>query len=122
MPDVKFVEHHGERILLIDFSNDSGKLTVGEAGEEAMQLVRSSGEPHSIRGVLDLSGRPLERGVRETMKKMSRSNGPYMKSVAFVGLGPVLSPFFKGLLFVTRRSNHRVFSTRRDALDWLAKN
>jgi hypothetical protein len=53
---------------------------------------------------------------------MSRNNGPYMKSVAFVGMGVVLSPIFKGLLRVTGRSNHRVFNTRREALEWLAKN
>jgi len=45
-----------------------------------------------------------------------------MKSVAFVGLGIVLSLLFKVLLFMSGKSNHRVFSTRHDAFDWLIKN
>jgi hypothetical protein len=119
---VKFIEHFGERILLIDFSKVSGTLSIIETAEEAMQIVRSSGQPHSIRGMLDFSGTPLNRAVRDSMKKMSKTNGPYMKSVAFVGLGTVLSPIFRGLLFLTKRTNHRVFNTRHEALDWLAEN
>jgi hypothetical protein len=56
------------------------------------------------------------------MMKMSKNKGPYMKSVAFVGLVVLLSALFNGLLFVTGRSNHKAFSTRGDALDWLVKN
>jgi hypothetical protein len=122
MPEVRYSEHNGERILLIDFSIGSSKSSVVEAAEEAMRLVRSTGRPHSIRAMLDFSGASLNKVVRDSMKRMSKSNGPYMKSVAFVGLGAVLSPFFKGLLFVTKRSNHKVFKTRPEALDWLAKN
>jgi len=56
------------------------------------------------------------------MKRMSRSNGPCMKAVAFVGLGVFLSPIFKGMLLATGRTNHKVFRTRGEALDWLSKN
>ncbi len=122
MSEVRFIEHSGGRILLMDFSNKSGKLSVADAAEDAMRVVRETGQPHSIRGLLDLSGTPLNKGIRDTMKRMSKNNGPYMKSVAFVGLGMVLSPIFRGLLFVTKRSNHKVFNTRRDALEWLSKN
>ena len=122
MPDVKFVDHCSERVILIDFSNAKDDQEIIETAEEAMRLVRSINQQRSIRGLLDLSGTSLNKVVRETMMKMSKNNGPYMKSVAFVGLGVLLSPLFKGLLFVTGRSNHKVFSTRRDALDWLVKN
>jgi hypothetical protein len=122
MPGVNYVDHNGERILLIDFSKRSGNPGIVVTAEQAMQIVRSTGQPRSIRGLLDLSGTPLNRAVRDTMKKMSRNNGPYMKSVAFVGLGVVLSPIFRGLLRATGRSNHRVFNTRGEALDWLAEN
>jgi hypothetical protein len=122
MPGVNFVDHNGERILLIDFSDGGGTLSIVETAKQATQIVRSTGQPRSIRGLLDLSGRPLNRVVRDTMKKMSGNNGPYMKSVGFVGLGVVLSPLFEGLLRLTGRSNHRVFKTRSEAIDWLARN
>lgn len=122
MPDVKFIDHSGEKILLIDFSNAKDSQGIVETAEKAIQLVRSINQQRSIRGLLDLSGISLNKVVRETMRKMSQNNGPYMKSVAFVGLGVVLSPLFKGLLFVLGKSNHRVFNTRHDALGWLVKN
>jgi hypothetical protein len=122
MPDVNFIDHGGEKILLIDFSNTQNYQSIVETAERAIQLVRSINQQKSIRGLLDLSGTPLNKVVRETMRKMSKNNGPYMKSVAFVGLGIVLSLLFKVLLFMSGKSNHRVFSTRHDAFDWLIKD
>ncbi len=122
MPGVKFIDHGGERVLLMDFSNAKDGQEIVETAEEAMRLVRLINQQRSIRGLLDLSGTSFNKVVREAMMKMSKNNGPHMKSVAFVGLGVFLSAFFRGLLFVTGRSNHKVFSTRTDALDWLVKN
>lgn len=119
MPEVKFIGHSGVQILLVDFSHATNGRGVAETAEEAMALVNSTGQPRSIRGLLDFTGTPLNRRVRESMKKMSRNNGPFMKSVAFVGLGRALSPVFKGLLYVTGRRNHRVYRTREEALAWL---
>jgi hypothetical protein len=122
MPDVKFEDHGNKKILLIDFSNAKDSQGIVDTAEEVMRLVRSINQQRSIRGMLDLSGTPLNKVVRETMRKMSKNNGPYMKLVAFVGLGILLSPLFKVLLFVSGKSNHRVFSTRHDAFDWLVGN
>jgi hypothetical protein len=122
MPGTSFIDHKGERLLLVDFSNAFDDQEIAEAAEEAMKLVRSTNQRRSVRGLIDLSGTPMNKAVRETLKKMSRNNGPYMKSVAFVGLGPVLSAIITGFLSVTRRSNHRVFRSRGEALDWLAKS
>jgi hypothetical protein len=122
MPDINFIDQCGEEILLIDFSYAKDSQEIVETAEKAMQLVRSINQKRSIRGLLDFSGTSLNKVVRVTMRKMSQNNGPYMKSVAFVGLGVVLSPLFKGMLFMRGKSNHRVFSTRQDALDWLIKN
>ena len=122
MPDVKFEDHGDERILLINFSNAKDSQGIVETAEEAMRLVRSINQQRSVRGLLDLSGTSLNKVVREAMRKMSKNNGPYMKSVAFVGLGVLLSPLFKVLLFISGKSNHRVFNTKNDAFDWLVKN
>ena len=75
MAEVKFVGHSGKKILLMDFSHESGALSVVQAGEKAMQVVRSAPQPRSVRGLLDLSGTPLNSVTRDTMKKISRSNG-----------------------------------------------
>jgi hypothetical protein len=119
MSEVRYIKHSGVQILLMDFSDEGDTLSVARTAEEAMRMVRDTGQRHSIRGLLDFSGRRLNKGMRDSMKRMSKNNGPYMKSVAFVGLGRVLSPIFSGLLFVTKRSNHRVFKTRPEALEWL---
>ncbi len=122
MPEVKILDHNGQRVLLIDLSNAYQGKGVAETAEEAIRIVISTNQKKSIRGMIDLSGTPLTTNVRNAMKRMSQNNGPYMKSVAFVGLGNILSILIKGFLVVSGRSNHRVFSTRREALDWLAKS
>lgn len=109
-------------MLLMDFSNAKNDQEIVETAEEAMRFVRSINQQGAIRGLLDFSGTSFNKVVREAMMKMSKNNGPYMKSVAFVGFGVLLSPLFKGLLFMTGKSNHKVFSTRGDALDWLVMN
>jgi hypothetical protein len=43
-----------------------------------MQLVRSTNQRRSIRGMVDLSGTPLNKVVRGTVKRMSQNNGPYI--------------------------------------------
>jgi hypothetical protein len=122
MPGVKFIDHGGERILLMDFSKAKDGQEIVETAEEVMRIVRSINQQRSICGLIDFSGTSFNKVVRENMMKMSRNNGPFIKSVAFVGLGVPLSLLFKGILFLTGRSNHKVFSTRSDALDWLVKN
>jgi hypothetical protein len=122
MPEVKILDHSGQRVMFIDLSNARQGKGVAETAEEAIRIVKSTNQKKSIRGMIDLSGTRLTEDVRNAMKKMSQNNGPYMKSVAFVGLGIALSPLIKVLLMVSGRSNHRVFSSRADALDWLTKN
>jgi hypothetical protein len=119
---VKILDHGGQRVLLVDLSSANAGKGIVDTAEEAIRIVQSTNQKRSVRGLIDLSGTSLNKVVRETMKKMSRSNGPYMKSVAFVGLGVILSLVIKGFLVASGRSNHRVFSTRQDALDWLAKS
>ena len=119
MPDAGFIDGHGRQVLLIDFSNASHDQGVVETGEKAMQLVRSVNVRHSIRGLIDLSGTSLNRVVVRTLKKMSQNNGPFMNSVAFVGFSPAWSQVVRILLYLSGRSNHRVFATRQEALDWL---
>lgn len=122
MAEVKILDHGGQRVLLVDLSSAHGGQGIVETAEEAIRIVQSTNKKRSIRGLIDLSGTSLNKVVRGTLKKMSQSNGPYMKTVAFVGLGIVLSVVVKGFLIVSGRKNHKVFSTRQDALDWLTKS
>lgn len=121
MPEALFVEHKGARILLVDFTDSGDNQRILETAEEAIRIVASTDQPRSVRALIDLSGTSLNKVVRGTLKRMSRNNGRYMKSVAFVGLPAVLSPAVKGFLRVSGRSNHRVFRSREEALNWLAQ-
>jgi hypothetical protein len=122
MPEVRILDHTGQRVLLIDLSNARQGKGVAETAEEAIRIVKSTNQMKSIRGMIDLSGTPLTTDVRNAMKKMSQNNGPYMKCVAFVGLGIGVSLLAKTLLMATGKSNHRVFRKRQDALDWLTRS
>ena len=105
----------------MDFSHAPDSQAIAEMAEKAILLVRSSRQKGSVRGLIDFTGTSLNGVVRRSMQKMSLSNGPYMRAVAFVGFGVLLSLLFRFMLKATGRSNHRVFRTRQEALDWLEK-
>jgi hypothetical protein len=119
MPASAYLDLPGVKVLLVDLTRDADGPSLDERAEAAMRLVRSAGVPRSVRGLLDLTGTPLDATGRAVLKRMSRHNGPWMKCVAFVGLGPGLAPVFSLFLSLTGRSNHRTFRTREQALAWL---
>ena len=122
MSEVKILDHRGQRVILIDLSNAQDTRQIVATAEEAMRIVRSTNQKRSVRGLIDLSYVRLDKAVRSTLKRLSQNNGPYMKSVAFVGLGTGWSALVRGFLCVSGRSNHRAFKTMREAIDWLTSN
>jgi hypothetical protein len=119
MAEVKLINHAGKQVTLVDFSNvaDNGELS--SLADAAIELVRSTGSLRSVLGLIDLTGTAIRRRTIASLKRMSRNNGRYMKFVTFVGLNPVWSAVVKSLLRVTKRTNHKVFKGRNEALDWL---
>jgi len=121
MSDVKFIEFQNRRILLMDFSDVKDDALLSQLAARSIASVHAEEKPHSVLAVLDFSGTRFNRNTIASMKRMSRNNGPFMKSVAFVGLPDLLAVIGRLFLRISGRKNHRVFADRGAALRWLAQ-
>ena len=119
MAKVQFVVHQDQQILLLDFSGVREASELKSLADRAIELVGTTTLPKSILGLIDLTGTPVRKGTRLSLQRMSRGNGRFMKAVTFVGLNPLWSFIMKTVLRATRRTNHRVFRTRENAVRWL---
>ena len=120
MPEVRFVPHDGQSILLMDFSNLTDYSVLPGLVSEAIRLAQSSNARHSVRALIDLSGTRIRKPVIEALETLSKNNGPFMKAVVFVGLSTYWSLLINVFLKSAGRRNHRVMQNREQAARWLA--
>jgi hypothetical protein len=119
MPEVKFIDFEGKRVLLMDFADITRVDLLSKLVDESIQLVQAVNVRRSVLALMDLSNTRIDREVVASLKRLSRNNGPYMKAVTFVGLGAMWRFIISLLLRVTKRRNHKVIQGRARALDWL---
>ena len=86
MPEMRYVQHEGQSVLLMDFTNISDYSVMPVLIDEATTLATTSGNPHTVLALIDLTGTRLSKGVTSSLSRLSRNNGPYIKAIALVGL------------------------------------
>jgi hypothetical protein len=119
MAEVKFIEHEGKRVLLMDFSDITSVGLLSKLVDESIQLVQAVNVRRSVLALMDLSNTRIDRQVVVSLKRLSRNNGPHIKAITFVGLGAMWRFIISILLRVTKRRNHKIIQGRAQALDWL---
>lgn len=119
MPDVQYISQGDKQILLIDLAGISDFQVVPALIDKAIQLAQLGSVPASVRTLLDLSGTRTNKEVISSLKSLSRNNGRYAKATAFVGLNKRWSALLSVVFWARRKRNHRVFSSRGEALRWL---
>jgi hypothetical protein len=118
---VSFIESREQQVLLMDFIELRDATQLARLTDEAIAAVRSIETPHSLLALLDLTGTPINRAALAALRKLSENNGPFIRSMAFVGLGAMAGSALEALLRATGRSNHRVFREKAKALEWLTR-
>ena len=121
MSSVKFTEHQGGKVLIVDFSDSSDVHSVMKTVEDTITLVAATNQPASLLGLIDLSGVRLTKELLAAIKRMAAHNRPYMKFVAIVGLRGVRAIMLRLMLRLRKRTNHKLLRSRQEALDWLVK-
>ncbi len=119
MPEAKYIVREGRSILLMDFTRIKDWGALPKVVDDAIRLAQSSNTHHSILAMMDLSGTRVTKTLMDSMKRLSKNNGPYIKAVTFVGLSLPWSILFSLLLRISGRRNHRVMQTREQAVRWL---
>ena len=116
---IRFVEHQGKRILLVDVS----QCTPREVEKLAL-LVPSyvTSEPRgSVLLLADFTGAEFDRIAIDRLKEAAVFDRPHLKRSAWVGIEGLPAVFFEHIKNFSRR-DLPTFKTREEAMDWLVKD
>ena len=114
---IRFIDHQGKKILLVDFSNC--------AANEVERIARAvpdyvTVQPRSSVLVLtDFTGASFDRDALRAMKETAVFDKPFVKKSALLGTESLPAPFYEELISFSRRELV-ILKTREEALDWLA--
>jgi hypothetical protein len=116
---VRFLEHVGQRVLLIDYSHCNVAL-FKEVAAEGNRVI-SSQLHNSVLTLSDVTGTGFDSESVAILKAKVAANAPYVKRAAVVGISGLQALIYEGIqAFAKRRIP--LFPSRQQALDWLVKD
>jgi hypothetical protein len=118
MERTRFIEHRGQRILLLDFT-DLTPQDAPPAIAEARAIVAAQA-PGSTLTCTDVTGSGWNREVIDALKELAAHNRPYVRSAAVVVESGLKRSLVSLVALFTKRSLHAA-ATRDEALDWLVR-
>jgi hypothetical protein len=119
MERVRFFDHDGHRILLLDCTA-CGPDELLEVFEEA-QLAIAAGPPHSMLTLADFTGAHFNRKAADQMKITATYNRAHVKRSAIVGAEDLPDVYYHNLVSFSARE-FPAFKTREEAVDWLVSD
>jgi hypothetical protein len=114
---IRFIDHQGKRILLVDLSNCSA-----DEVEEIVRRVPDHTTVQPLGSVLvltDFNGASFDRDAILAVKETAVFDKPFVKKSALIGTEDLPVSFYDELKSFSRRELV-IFTAREEALDWLA--
>ncbi|MGZ4811479.1 MAG: hypothetical protein ACXVZR_14375 [Terriglobales bacterium] len=115
MERVRFIEHDGVQVLLVDCSN-CGPQELNQTFDQVQQMVMSQ-PPHSVLTLSDFTGAEFDKKTADHMKVVATYDRSYVKRSAIVG-EDMPDVYYRNLVSFSARE-FPIFKTREEALDWL---
>ncbi len=115
---IRFIEHEGKQILLVDLSHCPPREV-----EKIAVLVPSyvKTEPHaSVLLLADFTGAEFDRPAIDRLKEATVFDRPHLKRSAWVGIDTLPKIFFEHIKDFSRRELP-TFKTREEAMEWLVQ-
>ena len=113
---IRFIEHKGKRVLLLDFSH---------ATAHQMQLllayvrtIVAREGPRSVLILANYEGAEVDHEVATKIKEVLTLDRPFVKKTAWIGAEHIPHAFMENFHTFSRREIV-TFKTREEALDWL---
>src|SRR5216684_7447426 len=114
---IRFIDHQGKKVLLVDFSNCSAN-EVEEIARAAPDYITV--QPRgSVLVLTDFTGAAFDRDALRAMKEAAVFDKPFVKKSALIGTEDLPTSFYDELRTFSRREL-LIFKTRQEALAWLA--
>jgi len=113
---IRFIEHRGKRILLLDFSHANAhemqllleyvRITVAQHGHESIVTLG------------DYTGATVDHAVAMKIKEVLTLDRPFVKKSAWVGTESIPHAFMESFHNFSQRQ-FATFKTREEAMDYL---
>jgi len=118
MDRVSFIQHRGQKVLLLDYSNLNDEREILAMIERRM-LVVSEQEPESLLVLTDVTGARIPHAAVEKAKQAAVLDRPFVKRAAIVGAQSDRAKLLMDAVKTFSLREWRPFDTRPEALDWL---
>ncbi len=116
MERIRFIEHHGRRILLVDLTNCGPDEIAGLANEVPVYVTR---EPDgSVLLLADFTNSKVTREAVERVKIAAAIDRRHVKRSAWVFNGNIPKPIHDSVQAFSSRDIPK-FETREDAIEYL---
>jgi hypothetical protein len=116
MERVRFLDHEGQRILLLDCTNCSSNELL-QVIHDAQAAIAAE-PPHSLLTLGDFTGAEFDKKAADQLKVSATYNRSHVKRAALVGLEDLGNVYYHNLVSFSAR-DIPAFKTREEALDWL---
>jgi|SRR5579862_1590119 hypothetical protein len=115
---IRFIEHKGQQIMLVDFTNCSSKEVLAIVAEVREQIPEHP--RNSLLTLADYTGSEVDKPVAMRIKETLVLDRPYVKRSAWVGTEHLPHVFYENFKSFSQRE-FPLFKTREEAMDWLVK-
>jgi hypothetical protein len=115
---IRFVEHKGKRILLLDFSRATAPQMIPLLTQ--VQTTVAQQEPKSALVLANFEGAEIDHNVAMKIKEVLTFDRPFVKKSAWLGSEHIPQALSESFHIFTQREP-ATFRTREAALDWLVR-
>lgn len=116
---IRFIEHKGKQVLLVDISHCNAVDLERIAGYVPKYVTA---EPRgSVLLLADFTGAEFSREAAMRLKESTVFDRPHLKRSAWVGSESIPHVFYENIKTFSQR-DLPTFKTREEALDWLVKD
>jgi hypothetical protein len=115
---IRFIEHKGKQILLLDFS-----LATAPQMLPLLMRVQTTVAQHGLKSVLVLAnyeGAEIDHKVAMKIKEVLALDRPFVKKAAWLGTEHIPHDLIETFHFFSQRET-ATFKTREEALEWLVR-
>lgn len=118
MERTRFIEHRGQEILLLDFSQMRDHAAILREIASARQFIGHLPAGKKVRTLTDVTGSMYNAEVLNALKELAAHNTPWVEAAAVVTISGLHRV---GILAVATFSRRKLqaFTAREDAKDWL---
>jgi hypothetical protein len=115
---IRFIEHRGKQILLVDFSNANAREML--LGLEELRITAAQYPRESLVTLGDYTGSTVDHAVATKLKEVLTLDRPFVTKTAWVGTEGIPHAFMENFHSFSQREIV-TFKTREEAMDWLVK-